>query len=446
MPSLVNNVLKSELDRLSSVKRIWVAYSGGVDSHVLLHALIQLQPKYGFEVRAIHVNHGLNLKADAWELHCITVCCSLGIACHALKVDVKSQPKESLEETARIARYTALKTCMHNGDYVVTGHHADDQAETFLLQLLRGAGTKGLSAMPILSVFDKGFLFRPLLSLPQSVLKTYAISQNLQWIEDESNMQVNFDRNYMRHHVIPALKSRWPHFVGSVYQSAKHCAESEALIHELAIEDFKRTEENGKLNLLKLSKLTRIRRHHALRYWLKEQGFPTPSRVHFAQFEKQFIGTRQDANPKLRWSTVQLRRYQNDLYALPNSYLESFSDCLAWNLQSTLNLPGTLGSLAAKEKLGQGLSHSALKDQKTIEVRFRQGGEKLCMEHTQRLKKRFQDWKIPPWERGRIPLIYIDGELAQIVMHSESYTLPRFAAKEDEIGLVVVKSCNFYDG
>lgn len=437
MPS-INNLLKSELDKLPSIKRIWVAYSGGMDSHALLHALIRLQPEYGFEVQAIHVNHGLNAKADMWEMHCMKVCGSLGIACHLLKVEVKPQPKESLEETARIARYTAFKTCMRKGDYLVTGHHADDQAETFLLQLLRGAGTKGLSAMPVLSAFDKGFLLRPLLSLSQSILKTYAISQNLQWIEDESNNQVAFDRNYIRHHVVKPLKSRWPHFANSVCQSAKHCAESEALLQELVIEDFKQIEENGKLNLLKLAKLTPVRRHHVLRHWLKQESFPMPGRVHLAQFEKQFIGTRLDANPKLCWSTVQLRRYQNDLYVLSNPYPESFSNCLLWDLQSPLNLPGMLGLLTTKEKLGQGLSNSTLQRHKTVEVRFRKGGEKLCMEHTQRLKKRFQDWKIPPWERGRIPLIYIDGELAQIVIHSESYTLPKFAADEDEMGLVVV--------
>lgn len=436
----IANLLKSQLDKITAIKRIWIAYSGGMDSHVLLHAFMQIQPQYGFEICPIHINHGLHHMADVWESHCMNVCSFLGLSFHTLKVEVLAEGKQNLEEAARIARYTAFKTCVEEQDYLVTAHHADDQAETFLLQLFRGSGTRGLSGIPTLSSFGKGFLWRPLLSSPRDKLMAYAVSHKLNWVEDESNRDIYFDRNYLRHTVFPSLKARWNYLVEGIYQSTKHCAEAELLLEELAREDLQNIEEEFlprkcRLNLLKLRSLSPLRRHNVLRYWLRQQGFPLPGRVHLQQFESHFIHARSDANPKLCWSHVQLRRYLNYLYALPNPYCESIKEQLVWELGESLVLPFGIGQLSAVKKQGEGIQVSV---SDKVEIRFREGGEKIKLignEHSHRLKKWFQELRIPPWERGRIPLIYINGELAQVLVNSHRCISSQFTVKPDEMGI-----------
>jgi tRNA(Ile)-lysidine synthase len=438
MPSVVINSLKQQLGNIDFGKQIWVAYSGGIDSHVLLHALSGLQKEYQFLLNAVHVHHGLSAKADEWATHCRAVCQNLKINCQVLTVKVAAKAKRNLEEAARNVRYEAFKSCIANNDYLATAHHADDQAETFLLQLLRGAGTKGLSAMPVIKPLGQGFLWRPLLSLPRDILFAYAALHELKWVEDESNAATHFDRNYLRHQVVSSLKIRWPHLAQGVSQSARYCAESELLIQELAAQDLTRVVQGHKLNLAKLRLLSRSRRHNVLRFWLKNQGFPLPGRVHLHQFEECFINVRQDACPKLCWSNIQLRRYLDFLYVLPNPYLESSAKKFTWNLAEPLSLE--TGTLIAEQKQGYGIRVDLIDSLEMMEVCFRQGGEVIQPEgygHTRSLKKWLQDWKIPPWERGRIPLIYINGKLAQVLVGTQLCIAEQFAAKPGEMGWVV---------
>lgn len=446
MSSIVIQQLKKQLD-LANIQHLWVGYSGGMDSHVLLHALVQLRAEYGLTLEAIHVDHGLTPQAPLFATHCKKICEALGVNYHLINIAIKPTPKKSVEEAARDARYHAFKTKISH-HYLATAHHADDQTETFLLQLLRGAGTKGLSGMATLSSIGKGWLWRPFLSLERASLIAYAKTHQLEWIEDESNMQLNFDRNYLRHKVIPALKNRWPHLTRSVCQSATHCAETETLVEKLAETDYQQIEENGKLNLEKLAVLPKVRRHSVLRFWLKEQGFPTPGRVHLAQFEQQFMQGRQDANPKLVWASVQLRRYQNFLYALPKNYPESPIESLTWDLREPLLLPHQIGVLIAKKVPEQGISCALLGENPHIEIRFRKGGETIQSTgklHHHRLKKQWQTWKIPPFERNRTPLLYIQGELAQIIGPKKEIA-SKFATKKGEKGWVIQlikpESCN----
>ena len=470
MPSRVINVLEQALNAILPVNKIWVAYSGGLDSHVLLHALKRLQNCYGFLLGALYVNHGVNVNADHWADHCVQVCQALAINCQVLKIQLPSCGKRNWEEIARNARYEAFKTSMEADHYLAVAHHEDDQAETFLLQLLRGAGTRGLSAMPVIKALESGFLWRPLLSLSRDVLIAYATEYQLAWIEDDSNVDTHFDRNYLRHQVMPQLKARWPHVAGAIGQSAKHCAEAELVIEEVALEDLRGVEAGSTLNLSKLCLLSPVRRHHVLRFWLKQQGFSLPSRVHLRQFEECFMKARQDANPVLCFANVQLRRHFNRLYALPNFYTphpprandaradlspkgrgEAHSkfcgetslcrDSVKWKLDEPLLLPG-VGKLVAEQRRGEGICSHWVGDENIVEIRFRQGGEviKPVNKCTRKLKKWLQDWKIPPWERERIPLIYINNELAQVLLTPDNAIIAsKFIARPDEMGWRVAR-------
>lgn len=447
MLSPVTTQLKFQLETAAFPQKVWVAYSGGVDSHVLLHALAQLQKTYTFNLEALHVHHGLHKNAATWAAHCAQECQRLQINCHLLTVNIQTQPRESLEETARNARYAAFSACLKKDEYLAVAHHADDQAETFLLQLLRGAGTKGLSAMAINSPLGQGILWRPLLNLTRDTLLAYAMAHQLAWIEDDSNTQLHFDRNYIRHQVIPALKKRWPHFASNATQSARHCAEAEHLVKEVAMQDlqavcemtpWKSGNNNQKVNLSKIRHLSRPRRQNALRYWLKQQDFPLPGRVHLRQFEMQFIEVDQITNPRVSWANIQLRHYQNYLYILPNPYRELFSEHLIGHPNQPISLPDQMGILLATQQLGQGIQEHYLAIA-SLEVRFRRGGESIRLAshaHTHNLKKWFQALQIPPWERGRIPLIYIQGELAQVLIGITCYTAKKFAAPAHEYGWV----------
>lgn len=453
MPSPIIDELHAQFNSLSVIQHLWVAYSGGVDSHVLLHALTQLQTQYGFSLHALHVNHGLSANATAWSNHCMQICQALGIDCDVLTVKIlKKSHSYSIEEAARNARYDALHQHIQavrkaeSGHYLVTGHHADDQAETFLLQLLRGAGTRGLSAMPTLASFGLLQLWRPLLRLPQTDLMAYATDYQLHWVEDDSNAALHFDRNYLRHQVMPTIKARWPHMASSIYQSTQHCAQAENLLQTMAADDLARLTHQNQLNLIQLTHLSTSRRHNALRFWLQQQKFSLPSRVHLAQLETHFMTAKPDANPKLSWGNVQLRRYQNWLYALPRSYHEIVGESLPWKLHTPCVLPFGLGSLVAKPVMGQGICLDAMEQ---VEVRFRQGGEMihpLGYAHSRPLKKWLQDWQIPPWQRGRIPLVYVNATLAQMMLPFHPLCIAKsFAAKPDEMGWeikLIDEGCN----
>lgn len=438
MLSVVISQLKSQL-AARPVQRVWIAYSGGMDSHVLLHAFKQLQATHSFELHAIHVHHGLNKKADEWAVHSEKIVQQLGLQGQVIRVNAKPTAKESIEEAARNARYAALEGYLKQGDYLVTGHHADDQAETFLLQLLRGAGTKGLSAMPVLASLGQGFLWRPFLMFTREILLDYATSHKLHWIEDDSNAQLQFDRNYIRHQVVPSFKNRWPRFINNICQSAQHCAQAESILEERANQDLRESRHGACLNLTMLRQLSPTRRHNVLRHWLKQQNFPLPNRVHLQQFETAFIDARQDANPQLCWSTIQLRRYQNYLYVLPNPYQELFVGRFQWDLRQPFLLPDGSGQLTAAQVEGEGIDPHYLAEEK-VEIRFRQGGETIQPvnhPHTRNLKKWLQSLKIPVWERGRIPLVYVQNELAQVLIGSISYTAKKFTVTGNEKGWVI---------
>lgn len=427
---------ESVISSYSIYKHYWIAYSGGLDSHVLLHALAQLPQK--LSLRAIHVNHGWHKDAAQWAEHSVKSCAALGIICDVINLDVKPIRGKSLEALARDARYQAFAKVMKENDCLLTAHQQDDQAETLLLQLLRGAGVKGLASMPDVTSFADGYHVRPLLNFSRAELKTYADQEQLNWIEDDSNLNLKFDRNFIRHELMPHIQQRWPQAAATLARTAQHCAEATELLDELAAKDLEYCQEKNnyhKLSIKNILQLNPARQRNLLRYWLQQLNFPVPSSVQLAHIQNDILQSSVDAEPIVCWDEVEIRRYRNDLFAFKSSLSLQLPENISWDLMRPLELIN-IGTLSATEKLGQGINRAALRYKK-ITARFRGRGQRfhpVGRQGSHPLKKLFQEWDIPPWERDRTPLIFCEDELVAVAGYAVS---EKFAAKQNELGWVI---------
>lgn len=395
-----------------------VAFSGGMDSHALLHALAALQAQLALPLGAVHVNHGLHPEAARWGAHCRAVCTGLGLDYAELDVDARAGRGDSPEAAARTARYAALAGWLPAGHCLLTAQHRDDQAETLLLQLLRGAGVHGLSAMPVRSGLGAGTRLRPLLDVSRAALRAYAESRRLRWIDDPSNFDTGFDRNYLRHHVMPLLAARWPAVAANLARSAAHQAEAAALLDAMAMTDLQAAAgaAAGQLRLPVLAGLPPARARALLRYWLRRATGTTPSAAVLAHMLDDIPRSRGDAQPCVSWGGYELRRYRDTLYLLQARPEPAPAEALSWTLDAPLVLPGAGGVLHARPTTGRGIRRAAVPDGGVL-VRWRHGGECCAPAGRGRhhaLKKLFQEHGIPPWERTRIPLIFVGERLALV--------------------------------
>jgi len=419
------------LQQLTHQNAFCIAFSGGVDSHVLLKLLAEYRKTQSeIQLRAVHINHGLSPNANLWQQHCQQICAALNIPLISHTIALKKNPGESLEALAREARYAFLAEILNSNEVLLTAHNADDQAETVLLQLLRGAGIKGLSAMPTQKLFANSELIRPLLAFSRDEIHSYATQNHLNWIEDESNLNLIFDRNYIRQEIMPLIKQRWPQALNTIGRSAENCAEAQQFITEMIEHDFL---NQTTLNLQKLSELPTNQQPHALRHWIHQQGFKLPSKVQLEEIFATVIHSRQDATPKVEWSDQQILRFKHHLYIFKKNALNVKAWQSPWDLHDDLKLP--FGCLKTTLKKGAGLKNQ-LRGQ-TFMVRFRQGGEKIKpsgRKETHALKKLYQEWQVPHWLRDRIPLLYYQDQLIAVVGYcvAEGYQ-----ALPDETGVVV---------
>lgn len=394
----------------------WIALSGGLDSCVLLHSLASLN--LPITLHALHINHQISPYANDWQAHCADICSRLNIAFTAVNVDVKNSGR-GIEDAAREARYAVFEQHIKSGDYLLTAHHADDQAETLLLRLMRGSGPRGLAAMAQERSLGQGTLFRPLLNFSRADLEGYARAKDLTWVNDESNANDHYDRNYLRNQVMPILRERWPAFAGKWQQTAELCAANEALIEELAAQDlvradFKPALVGTSINLVYADSLSVARRHNLIRTWLRGQGLSTPEQQHLQQIEQQIISGRQDAEARVTWGDVSLRVYRQRIYALPladlpcvpNSPLE-FAPVNA--LSSGFQFRFEYSETSVNSLLNANLPN--------LHLRFRQGGERCrpaARAHSQTLKRLLQDYGVEPWLRESLPLVYSGDELVAV--------------------------------
>ena len=436
---LIPEKLFSCLNELTDDLCFCIAYSGGMDSHVLLHAMAECQKQNSFiQIRAFHVNHHLNPKANQWEDHCKKVTQHLGISFHVKSLKLTFNLGDSIEAVARRARYDALQYHIHDKENVLTAHTQNDQAETFLLQLLRGAGIKGLSAMPLKKKIGKGYLLRPFLKMNREELREYAEKNHLHWIEDDMNFELRFNRNYLRHEVLPVLRRRWPALFSVISRSASHCAEASHLLDKLADVNLQAMQTKEALAIEPLLQLTPEQQRNILRRWVYRLGFSVPQTKQLEQIRSDVLKASEGATPFFVYGNTEIRRYGNALYISADSSEYDTSMIIPWNLNHLLNLPGTLGVLKATKKKGEGISVAI--DIRQITVRFRRGGERCQLagrKETHSLKKLMQQWKIPPWQRDRIPLIYYDDTLITVVGYC---IFGEFSAKNNEWGWVIEKN------
>lgn len=414
----------------------WVAYSGGIDSQVLLHSLYTLLPTA--RLKAIHINHGWSNESVQWAEKCQQNCIQLGIHCEIININAQSGPGESPEAYARQARYAVMEKLLPKEDCLLTAHHRDDQAETLLLQLLRGAGLRGLAGMPISIPFGQGYLVRPFLRFSRAEIYQYAQKRGLNWIEDASNRNLRFNRNFVRHELLPLIHQRWLGATKSLARTAEHMAEAQRVLDELAYEDWLnvRDSTSDKLIVSRLLQLTPARQRNCLRFWLKRLHCSLPSQKQLQQLEF-LLQSKPDATPKLNWRGVHVRRYRDFLYAcaLQKEINLPFDFPVFWDFTHNLSLP-SVGILTAERKEGQGIHCKKLIENQVM-IDFRRGGERFhlqgrCGSHP--LKKLLQEWGVPPWQRKKIPLVYFQEELIAVVGYGIN---PDFVASANELGYVI---------
>ncbi|WP_061288104.1 tRNA lysidine(34) synthetase TilS [Azotobacter vinelandii] len=388
-----------------------LAFSGGLDSSVLLHLLAGLARHHALPpLTALHVHHGLQSVADDWPEHCRQVCAQLGVPLVIRRVRVAAGA--SLERAAREARYRAFAEALGADEVLLTAQHLDDQAETLLFRLLRGAGVRGLAAMPGMRPLGRGWLVRPLLEVSRGELEHYAVSRALHWIEDPSNRDLRFSRNFLRHRVLPSLAERWPQAVGNMARSAAHMAEARELLDDLAQLDLAAAGGEGglpwlglpSLALAPLLGLSPARQRNALRHWLAPFT-ALPDSAHWAGWEA-LRDAAPDAAPLWRLAGGELRRGTGRIWWLAGDWLRPPGGPLAWSRPAEpLALPGN-GFLRLQGEVPDG----------PLEVRYRLGGEALKVPGRghRDLKRLLNERGLPAFARGRLPLLYRKGELLAV--------------------------------
>lgn len=425
-----------------------IAYSGGVDSQVLLHALAKLSQQnfINHTITVCHVNHGLSTNAQAWQQFAQQQCQQLNLPLTICPVNVKAQKQQSLEALARDARYQALQAINKDISLIITGHHSDDQSETFLLALKRGAGLKGLSSMRSETALGKHLLVRPLLTISRQMIVDYANEHALDWVEDESNSDTRFDRNFIRQQIMPLLTERWPSINRTINRSAAHCLEGQELLDELAeldLANVKLTEISLQVTLLE--KLSIARFNNVIRFFLTKHNCLMPSTEQLAQLRQQLLAG-DDKNPTVKVGDHYLRRFKNTL-----ALTTVFADISAWQqvidvsekelkVGVSVELPDNLGLLvlSADENIlistesanGQRISLPQAKQQ--VSIRFYHDNPK-CLpdyrQHSRSLKKVLQELNIAPWQRKRIAFLYYDDVLVAAIGH---FVCKSYLAKNNE--------------
>ena len=394
---------------------ISVAFSGGIDSSVLLAALYRLRALLGLPaLRALHVDHGLERDSRAWCDHCRAVCDALGVAFESMRVDARAATGESPEAAAREARYQALAGALAPAEVLCVAHHADDQAETTLLNLLRGTGVAGMAGMAIERALPPGRLLRPMLSLRRHEVEACAAAWNLRWVEDPSNRRARHPRNRLRQQVLPLLESITPGAVRAITRSARLHRDALASLEELARMDLQDCAGDGPglLSRPALAHLPERRRLAVLRVWLRDAGMRPPGEARLREAARQLREAGTDRAPRIVWSDGELRACAGQVAALRGVPLEAPDPDALWHWSpgSVLSLPG--GRLSARAVRGAGLSSAG-----PLQVRFRRGGERCRpagRAHGQSLKRLLQEHRVPIWERTHLPLLYRDDVLVAV--------------------------------
>ncbi|MEX2257185.1 MAG: tRNA lysidine(34) synthetase TilS [Woeseia sp.] len=395
-------------------RRYLVAWSGGRDSSVMLHAVLTSSRTRKTPLCAVHVNHQLQAAADDWQAHCEREAKAMGVSFQALLAPVPDNPPGGTEAAARQLRYDALSRLLEPGDWLLSAHHRNDQAETLLLNVMRGSGIAGLAGIGEFQPLAAGHLVRPMRDVPAAMIAAYAAQHELRWVQDPSNDDTAFDRNFVRHEVLPLLESRWPAAVTSLARSTVFAGEAETLLAELAAIDLVQAGDPDCMDTGVLMSLSEPRQRNLLRHAMRELGLPLPPARKLERIVTELLPARADAKPLVQWQGGEARRYRSGLYlgiplpAVPDApddrLVAGTSLALGDGLGELQLVPGVGGIAPALAASG-------------LAVRFRTGGEMLRpagRDHTHELKKLLQEAAIVPWMRSRLPLFYAGDDLVAV--------------------------------
>ena len=391
-----------------------VAYSGGVDSSVLLQAVIEYREQYNGPIHAVHVHHGLSENADSWARHCELQCRLEDVEFHLHRVEVDTSARKSIEAEARKVRYNALlAVCKRIGGVLLLGQHAEDQLETVLLQLKRGAGPQGLAGMGEVQYRGNTLIMRPMLSLDKAEIVTFADNEMLQWVDDESNQQNSFDRNFLRNEIIPHLLDRWPQLTKTVGRSAVLCAEQSELVNDSAqryFEDCKRT--NLRLDGQKLTSLSRPWQAMVIRAWFKAQGQLSPSKAQAEQV-LLMLEAKHDATPEVNFKWGKVIRFDGDLYWVVNAVHDAEPSGVL-HVDADNALPWLNGNLHV----------SLLEREEGDTVTFQTNARNLRIKPvnasvSKLLKEWFKVWRVPRWERNGVPVIFLNEQAVALIISGQ---------------------------
>jgi tRNA(Ile)-lysidine synthase len=392
--------------------RLAVALSGGIDSVVLLHVLHKLSANLDFRLSAIHVNHGISPQADGWQEFCRAFCLSHDVPLEMKRVAVQRAAKVSLEEAARKARYAAFSEA--DADWLVLAHQSNDQAETLLFNLLRGAGLAGAAAMPYVRSFPGKptmRILRPLLDCSRADVEQYAEIEKLAWVEDESNLDIRHARNFLRRRIFPLLRERFPGCDAVLSRAVGHFAEGEALLAQLAEIDAVTALRQGRLPICALSEWPEARVRNLLRHLLKREGVPMPDSARLHEAVRQILDAAPDRQVTIDLGEKVLQRYKGEVWIRQHN---TRPEPVEWRGEAILTWGGASVRLA--RVTGGGLAENKLAG-KRVMIKPRQGGESFrpdAKRPRRHLKKLLQEHGVPPWEREAMPLLWCEDSLVWV--------------------------------
>ena len=418
-----------------NIKKICVSLSGGLDSTVLLHALNQVLGE-DFSIRAIHINHNLNKGSQSWANFCKKICDQMQIQINIYSENINTTEGFGIEAAGRKARYRKLQKSIQQGEWLMTAHHQDDQLETVLFRIARGTGVEGLQGIQKQFNFGRGNILRPLLDVSKSEILRYAIEKKLDWVEDNSNQETYFDRNFLRMKVIPRLKERWPAFSTSVSRLSDISTQTSTLLRELAEQDLGPDYPVNNLDIDILNNKSIGRITNIIRFLILKNKMSAPSMKVLNSGVSTLLNSK-SINPTMVWANYCIKRYLDKLYFMKLSELQpnQSNQLISWSIDEPLILDENGSMLLATLTKGQGLSLE--KCDKNIHVKFRKGGESIRpVGHkiTKKLKKLFQEDHILPWVRDKIPLLYKKNELVGV---GDLWFNQNYIASEEEDGFLV---------
>ena len=411
LSSIFESSITSSLEK-NSYDEFLIAYSGGCDSTALLYFANKTARKNKINIRAIHVNHNLNKESKKWENHCKEFCKGINVELYIENVNIILKPGDSVEEKAREERYLSIYSQMGKKTLMMTAHHGDDQAETFLYQLFRGSGAKGLSSMPRIKKIKKGFHFRPFLAFNKKTLEDFVAFKSLSYVEDLSNNNTDFSRNFIRKEILPSIKRKWPSCASTISRSAQNLSELFKLNEDLAMIDIQKFLVK---NICKLSisvrGLDKYRCNNVIRYWISKNNYRMPSSEQMNSIYSNVINAGKDKVPFFLCSEYEIRRHNDYIEIMLPLKKHDPSIIYKWKYMENLiitNLSLNLSWNDLEKRFGRKIAYD-------VEVRFRKSGENIKLYNTKKyLKDHMREINMPPWKRDRTPLIYIDKELRVI--------------------------------